>query len=214
MTMPKEQNIPKTVEEYLAKYRAAIASNPECGTSHYNLAVGLLGQKKYEEAEEEFIEAIRCSPNLAEAYVQIGGIHLQRGDIKGCLEWNKRAVKSRAGFSEGYGNIGFAQLQLGNVGEAIWALEKAINWNPNFIQAIANLANAYMMDGQLEKSIEMSCRALELEPSFAVAHNNLAIAYMEKGDFESAREHCQKAQNLGYAVAPEILAELENNSAE
>ena len=64
----------KNAEEYIATQRLAIASNPECGTSHYNLAVGLLGLGKFDEAEKELLEAISCSPNLAEAYVQLGGI--------------------------------------------------------------------------------------------------------------------------------------------
>jgi tetratricopeptide (TPR) repeat protein len=93
----------KNVEEYIAQQRAAISANPDCGISHYNLAVGLLGQKKYDEAEIELREAIGCSPTLAEAYVQLGGLCLQRGDLDGCLAYNQRAVKARAGFSEGYG---------------------------------------------------------------------------------------------------------------
>ena len=36
----------KTVEEYILQQRAALASNPECGTTHYNLGVALLSQKK------------------------------------------------------------------------------------------------------------------------------------------------------------------------
>ena len=84
---------PETVEEYIAKQRAAVAQNPECGTSHYNLAVGLLGQKKYDEAEREFLEAIECSPSLAEAYVQLGGIYLQRGDLDGLRELDCRLVQ-------------------------------------------------------------------------------------------------------------------------
>jgi tetratricopeptide (TPR) repeat protein len=201
---------PKTVEEFIARQRAAIASNPDCGTSHYNLAIGLLGQKKYNEAEKELHEAISCSPNLAEAYVQLGGIRLQRGDLDGCLEFNQRAIKARAGFSEGYGNIGFVQLQKGNVDEAIAALRKAIAFNANFIQAYATLANAYLMKGLIEESIEANLKVLELEPDFAVAHNNLAIAYLEKGDHESAITHVDKAVQLGYAVAPEILQEIES----
>jgi tetratricopeptide (TPR) repeat protein len=96
----------KNVEEYIAQQRAAISANPDCGISHYNLAVGLLGQKKYDEAEIELREAIGCSPTLAEAYVQLGGLCLQRGDLDGCLAYNQRAVKARAGFSEGYGPAG------------------------------------------------------------------------------------------------------------
>ena len=119
--MPKAKN----VEEYIARQEAAIASNPDCGTSHYNLAVALLGQKKYDEAEKELHEAIGCSPTLAEAYVQLGGISLQRGDLENCLYYNKQAVQTRAGFAEGYSNIGFVYLQQGKPDEAIPALEKA-----------------------------------------------------------------------------------------
>ena len=200
---------PETVEEYIAKQRAAVAQNPECGTSHYNLAIGLLGQKQYDEAEKEFLEAIECSPSLAEAYVQLGGIYLQRGDLDRCLEYNKQAIHSRAGFAEGWGNIGFVHLQKGNVDEAITALEKAIRFNPKFIQAHATLANAYLMNGMIEESIDINLKVLKLEPNFGVAHNNLAIAYMEKGEFELAAQHCDMAQNLGYEVAPQIKKELE-----
>ena len=48
----------KNAEEYIAQQRAAIAQNPECGNSRYNLAVALIGQKKYDEAEKELFEAV------------------------------------------------------------------------------------------------------------------------------------------------------------
>lgn len=203
--MAKAEN----VDEYIAHQRAAIAANPDCGTSHYNLAVGLLGLKKYEEAEKELFAALECSPSLAEAYVQLGGICLQRGDLDGCLKYNKQAVRSRAGFSEGYGNIGFVYLQKGNVDEAIPALEKAIRWNHNFLQAYTTLANAYLMKRMIDESIETSLKVLDIEPGFAIAHNNLAIAYLEKGENDLAVKHVDKAVELGYEVAPEILKEVE-----
>ncbi|MDP2645284.1 MAG: hypothetical protein Q8P24_10115, partial [Desulfobacterales bacterium] len=56
---------PKTVEQYIAGQRAALAVNPECGMTRYNLAVALLGQKRYAEAEQELLAAIECSPALA-----------------------------------------------------------------------------------------------------------------------------------------------------
>lgn len=199
----------RNVDEYIAHQRAAIAANPDCGTSHYNLAVGLLGLKKYEEAEKELFAALECSPSLAEAYVQLGGICLQRGDLDGCLKYNKHAVRSRAGFSEGYGNIGFVYLQKGNIDEAIPALEKAIRWNHNFLQAYTTLANAYLMKRMIDESIETSLKVLDIEPGFAIAHNNLAIAYLEKGENDLAVKHVDKAVELGYEVAPEILKEVE-----
>jgi tetratricopeptide (TPR) repeat protein len=189
-----------------------LASNPDCGTTHYNLGVALLSQEKIEEAEKAFINAIDCSPGLAEAYVQMGGICLKRGDLDGCLDFNQRAVKARPGFSEGHGNIGFVQLQKGNVDEAIAALERATAFNFRFIQALTTLANAYLMKGRIDDSIDTNLKALKVEPNFPVAHNNLAIAYLEKGDYRQAAEHCDKAVSLGYDVAEEVRKEIEKKA--
>ena len=205
--MPKAKN----VEEYIAMHRAGIASNSDCGTSHYNLAVGLIGQRKFDEAEKELHAAIDCSPSIAEAYVQLGGICLKRGDLDGCLEYNKQATKARAGFFEGYGNIGFVHLQRGEADEAITALKKAISFNSRFIQAQSTLASAYLMSGLIDESIKANLKVIELDPNFAIAYNNLAIAYLEKGEYDKAVENCDKAIKLGYEVAPEILKEIEEH---
>jgi tetratricopeptide (TPR) repeat protein len=206
--MAMEVERPKNVDEFVAQQRGAIASNPECGTSHYNLAVGLLGKKQYAEAEQALFKAIECSPSLAEAYVLLGGIRLKDGDLDGCLEFNQKAVKARPGFSEGYGNIGFVQLQKGNVDKAIQALERATAFNFRFLQAFTTLASAYLMKGLVDQSIEAGLKAIKLEPNFPVAHNNLAIAYLQKGLFDLAKQHCDKAIALGYQVAPEIITDI------
>ena len=103
----------KNANEYIAQQRQGLASNEECGTTHYNLAVALMGQQKYEEAEKHLLEAMSCSPGLAEAYVQLGSICLYREDVDGCLYYNRAATKARAGFAPGWGNIGYIELQRG-----------------------------------------------------------------------------------------------------
>ncbi len=200
----------RNAEEYIAQQREAIASNSECGTSHYNLGVALMGQRKYEEAEGAFHDAIGNSPSIAEAYVQLGAICLQRDDVEGCLYYNKQSTKARAGFSVGYGNIGFIEVQRGNLDEGIKNLEKAIMYNSKFVQAYTTLANAYMMNGELDKSIETSKKAIVVEPDFPIPYNNLAIAYLEKGDHKLAIENADKAVELGYEVAPEIMKEIDS----
>jgi tetratricopeptide (TPR) repeat protein len=203
-TMPKAKN----VNEYIAQQQHALTGNPECGTTHYNLGVALLGKQQDKEAEHAFLQAIDCSPSLAEAYVQLGGICLKRGDLDGCLDWNQRAVKARPGFSEGYGNIGFIHMQRGNIEEAIKALKRATVFNFRFVQGLTTLATAYLMKGEIDAAIEACRDALKVEPNFAVAHNNLGIAYLEKGDNDNATRHLRKAVELGYEVAPEILKEI------
>jgi tetratricopeptide (TPR) repeat protein len=200
---------PKNVDEYIAKYRNVLSSNPDCGTSRYNLAVGLIAKKMYDEAEKELLLAVEHSQGLAEAYVQLGGLCLRRGDLDGCLSYNKKAAKAKPSLSEAYANIGFIHIQRGEFEEAIINLKRATAFNFRSVQAYATLGSAYLMNGMVEESIENSLKALKLAPDFAVAHNNLAIAYLEKGEFDKAVEHCDRALALGYEVAPQILQDIE-----
>jgi len=210
--------LPKDADEHIARLRNQLAKNDECGTTHYNLAVALLGKQDYAEAENELHEAIDCSPTLAEAYVLLGGICLQRNDLEGCYRFNQRATKARAGFAEGYGNMAFVLLQLVDgkdakadeekVDKAVKNLKKAIIHNKNFVQAYTTLGTAYFMKGLFPEGIKANLEALNVQPEFPVAHNNLSVGYLEVGEFDKAIFHCDKAEALGFEVAREVKDEL------
>jgi tetratricopeptide (TPR) repeat protein len=214
----KEQHLPQNVDEQIARLRAQLTGNSECGTTHYNLAVALMGKQEYAEAEKVLHEAIECSPTLAEAYVLLGGICLQRDDLEGCYRYNNRATKSRAGFAEGYANMAFVLLQLidgkkpsedeEKLDKAIKNLRKAIIHNKNFVQAYTTLGNAYLMKNLIREAIEANLEALGIAPDFPIAHNNLAIAYLESGDIDKAIDHCDKAEELGYQISEGLKEEL------
>jgi len=216
--MSQTPNLPKNADEQILKLREALTRNQECGTTHYNLAVALLGKQEFAEAEKELHDAIDCSPTLAEAYVQLGGICLQRNDLEGCYRFNNRATKVRAGFAEGYANMAFVLLQLidgqsekedeEKLDKAIKFLRKAIIHNKNYIQAYTTLGTAYFMKGLVDEAIKANEEAIGVEPNFPIAHNNLAVAYLEKEDYAKAIEHCDKAAALGFDVARKLLDEL------
>jgi len=219
--MPESQNTDQpsnNVDDHIAYLRSQLSRNPECGTTHYNLAVALMGKQEYAAAEDELHEAVDNSPSLAEAYVLLGGICLQRQDLEGCYRYNQRATKARAGFAEGYGNMAFVLLQLVDgkdpkedeekVDKAIKNLKKAITHNKHFIQAYATLGTAYFMKGLVKEGIQANLEALGVEPKFPIAHNNLAVAFLELEDYENAIKHCDEAVALGFDVAQELLNEL------
>jgi tetratricopeptide (TPR) repeat protein len=206
------------VDEHIATLKSALTRNEECGTTHYNLAVALMGKQEYVEAEKELHEAIDCSPTLAEAYVLLGGICLQQKDLEGCYRFNQRATKARAGFAEGYANMAFVLLQLVDgkdakedeekVDKAIKNLKKAIIHNKLFVQAYTTLGTAYFMKGLVPEGIKANLEAIRQQPEFPVAHNNLAVAYLEIGDFDQAIAYCDQAEALGFQVAQELKDEL------
>lgn len=197
-----------SLDEYIADLQAEISQNENCANHHYNLGVAFLSKGDFVAAEECFLNAVRNSPHLAEAFVQLGGICLHRGDLEGCLHYNEEAANCRAKFPVPWSNIGFVHLQRGEAQKAVTALQKALKWDPNFIQAMATLGAAYYMLGDYDASIEISNRALSKEESFAPAWNNLSLAYFEKGDFAKAVEYADKAVALGFEVRPEYLEEL------
>lgn len=214
-----DSKIPKNADQHIASLKANLSDNEECGTTHYNLAVAYMGKQEYAEAEKSLHDAIECSPNLAEAYVLLGGICLQRKDLEGCFRYNQLATKARAGFAEGYGNMAFVLLQLidgknskedeEKLDKAIKNLKKAIIHNKNFVQAYTTLGTAYFMKGLVEEGIKANLEAVGIQPEFPVAHNNLAVAYLELEDFQKAIYHCDKALKFGFEVAGELLKELE-----
>ncbi len=211
-------HLPNNVDAQIASLRQQLSQNAECGTTHYNLAVALMGKQEYAEAENVLHDAVDCSPSLAEAYVLLGGICLQRNDLEGCFRYNQRATKARAGFAEGFGNMAFVLLQLVDgkdekadeekVDKAIKNLRKAIVHNKHFVQAYTTLGTAYFMKGLFKEGVKANQEALVVEPNFPIAHNNLAVAYLELEEYDNAIKHCDEAVRLGYDVAPELLEEL------
>lgn len=196
------------IDEYIADLKTEIAANEQCANHHYNLGLALLSKRDFVAAEESFLNAVRHAPRLAEAYVQLGGICLERGDLDGCLRYNEEAANCRAMFPVPWSNIGFVHLQRGEPAKAISALKKAVKWDPNFIQALNALATAHFMEGDYDASIEVCNTVLRKEPGFGPAWNNLALALFEKGEFSRAVEAVDKALECGFEVRREFLEEL------
>ena len=151
---------------------------------------------------------MRNSPHLAEAYVQLGGICLERGDLEGCLRYNEEAANCRAKFPVPWSNIAFVHLQRGEPDKAIAALNKALKWDPDFLQARNALATAHYMKAEWDICEKLCKEIIAKEPAFAPAWNNLALAQFEQGNHAAARESVKEAQRLGFDVPEGFLEEL------
>lgn len=196
------------LDAYIADLKAEIAQNEQCANHYYNLGLALLTKRDFVGAEDALLNAVRNSPHLAEAYVQLGGICLERGDLDGCLRYNEEAANCRAKFPVPWSNIAFVHLQRGEPDKAIAALNKALRWDPKFVQAQNALATALYMKGEYQAALDACRKAIDLQPAFAPAWNNLALAQFELGDVAGARASAARAQELGFEVPEGLLEEL------
>lgn len=201
------------IDEYIADLKGEIAGNEQCANHYYNLGLALLSKRDFVAAEEALLNAVRNSPHLAEAYVQLGGICLERGDLDGCLRYNEEAANCRAKFPIPLSNIAFVHLQRGEPEKAIAVLTKALKWDPKFVQAKNSLATAYYMQGDIKGCEETCLEIIKLEPGFAPAWNNLALACLDQQKFAQAVEAADKALELGFEVPQGFLDELKAHRA-
>ena len=63
----------KNADEFIAQQRQAIAQNPECGNSHYNLGVALMGQAR---GQYTFFRHLRWTPAIALGYALSIWVHM------------------------------------------------------------------------------------------------------------------------------------------
>lgn len=94
----------------------------------------LMSQNKVDEAIDKYNQAIKLSPNYADAYVKRGLARRTKGDLTGAVADYEKATsidpKSVAGnrfVAEAYSNRRFIQLDNLNVDSAIDDFTKAIN---------------------------------------------------------------------------------------
>lgn len=198
----------KNTDEFIVEMQGRLRDNDGCGVTHYNLGSAYVAKGRYVEAEAEFLRAVECSPTLVEAFVQLGGLAMNKGDLDGCLEYNERAIKVRPLFAVPHANVGFVHLQRGEADKAIAALKKAIRQDPKFVQALSSLASAYFMKGELDMSMDYSKKTVAIEPNFGPAYNNMALVHMERGEYAQAKECLDKAVETGFTPHPGMVREL------
>ena len=116
----------KNVQEYIARQMAAIAANPECGTSHYNLAIGLLGLKKYEEAIENYKITLALDDPTSFALLRIGFCYDKLGQEDLAIQFLKRTIEEDALLDRGWIAITKFYMKRLNYQKALYYINKAV----------------------------------------------------------------------------------------
>ncbi len=74
-----------------------------------------------------------------------------------------------------------------------------------------NLTAVLTMKGEDDRAVKAARKGLELSPDSALGHNNLAVALYFKGNYADAKNHLDKAKELGYSVDPNFVSSLQEN---
>jgi hypothetical protein len=89
----------------------------------------------------------------------------------------------------------------------------AIKRNPHNAAIFYNLGILYYSAQPKMKAENAWQEAVRLDPAAGDAHLNLSYLYYESGYYQTAWDHCQKAMQLGMAVPPGLVNEIQKHIA-
>jgi Tfp pilus assembly protein PilF len=131
----------------------------------------------------------------ADAYRNLGAMHLQRGRPEASIREYTRALKANPRDARAHFGIGEAYRQRGDVDVAEAHLLEALEHDPELLEARLNLGALYVEQGRWEESIQQNVLLVE-DPMFLLPERalvNLGWAEYKSGNLDSAQEHLMQA---------------------
>jgi predicted O-linked N-acetylglucosamine transferase (SPINDLY family) len=137
--------------------------------------------RRPDEAESSYREAARLQPTLAEAWNNLGSLHLGRGAWEAAIEHCGHAIALRADYIDARNNRGVALVQRGQLGEAEREFLDVLRLQPGNATALRNLGSTLKHQGRHEEALACYRAALEITPRDATLRSDylLALNYLQ-----------------------------------
>src|SRR5919199_2850371 len=135
-----EAQLANDYERAIELYKRSIETYPTA-EAHTFLGWVYSFQKRYDEAIEECLEAIRVDETLGNPYNDIGSYLIAKGDIWACVRWFKRALLAPRyeSYAFPHFNLGRVYEMRGRLLEAAKHYGLALEQQPGFAQAATAL---------------------------------------------------------------------------
>ncbi|MEB3214956.1 MAG: tetratricopeptide repeat protein [Nostocales cyanobacterium 94392] len=168
--------------------RAALSRDSNLGAARNYLGNIFLKQNRLDAAVQEYGEAIRLNPDLAEAYYNLGlALHKQKQNQAAITAYRQALIVDPTMANAQY-NLGLVLYQEGETEEAIAAYEQSIHLDRNNANAHFNLGIALQQQGDTAKAISAYREVLLLNPQNIAAYNNLGGLLALRGQTPEAIE--------------------------
>lgn len=185
--------------------RRALDLAPGLAEAHVARGFALSLIPRYEEAAQEFEEAIRLGPNLFDAYYYFARDSFARGEVSRSAELFRKAAEVRHEDFQSCMLLAQALRMLGHKEEeqkarreGIRRAEHILELNPVDARALSLGSGALLYDGQIERATEWHQRSLELYPDDVCALVNGACFYAKAGQKEAALELLERVFGQGW----------------
>jgi tetratricopeptide (TPR) repeat protein len=172
---------------------------------HYDRGIAYYNLNKMNEAQAEFQQAIKLSPNFDRAQFLLAACRLSMGDRTEGLDTLRALTKQHPDNSIYWSTLGKA---LGAAGgdEALHAVRQALKLTPNSAEAQFTAATVYGETGDFADARPLLEHLEKLNPKMIEIHVQLAHAYSRLGQRELARKETMIASQLQQENAAQVQA--------
>jgi tetratricopeptide (TPR) repeat protein len=139
----------------------------------------LLLDKKYEEAEKVYQQAIELQPNHPWINCNLGRSLLNQGKVEIAIPYLQKAIELDSNMAEAYYNLGNAFTKQNRFEEAENAYRKATELEPDRFLYHHQLGDAFFLQSKHEEAVSPYGKAIELNSEYAWSYHNLGRALSE-----------------------------------
>ena len=125
------QQIASAQAQLDAPARAGAAPLPKTAAQHNDRGVGLFREKRYVDAQKEFLEAVRLSPSNAQAANNLGYTFEKLEKYDDAIKWFDKTLQIDPKRAIAHANMGDAYLALGRTTDARREFERYLELQPS-----------------------------------------------------------------------------------
>ncbi len=185
-------------------WRHALDLDASCIVCRVNLGVALYDQRRFSEAQEQFIRVLEINPDNGKARYNIGLSLVSLGQpVAGEIEL-RAALPNLPKDAKPLKALGWALMNQGRHDEAIETLRHALSIAPGDALAHAYLAAALSQTGRLAEAVPHYRAAISQRPESPEPRLGLINTYLALGQDEDARAEYARLATIDPALARRV----------
>lgn len=170
-------------DSILGEYLAKASRDPNL----WRLAGRLyISQRKTDQAEKAFLEAVELAPDLALVHYELGQLYLLENKLPAAESAFQTALKKDDTNSGAHTALGVLLASQGKSTQANEHYRRAFQLNPQDVIAANNLAASLTEQQELDDALGFARLALDLAPSSPAIKDTLGWVYYKQGWFDKA----------------------------
>jgi tetratricopeptide (TPR) repeat protein len=197
-----EFRLQSDLDSAAAKYRQALAIDPNHAEAHNQLGFVLLAKGALEQSREHLVQVMNLAPNNPEPYFQLGVVAARQGKPDEAERCFQAALAVAPDYTVALAGLGLLLERGGRLDEAAAHYDRALRVDPRMAAVQHDLGALQVRRGEVERGAEHLARAVALNPDDAAWQYDLAAARSMQGRAREVRAHAEAAVRLAPDHAP------------